>query len=199
MVAPTWPLETERLTLRPFAADDLVSLHEMHSDEAVVHWLYNDVRSLEETRELLDRKIAGGRLAREGQWMSAAAVLRETGGLVGDLTSVGERGAQAGRAGLHRPSASSGARIRDGGGSAASAVRVRGARPASCRRDSRGPKQRLRAGAREARHASRGSPRRERVGEGRVAERARLRDPRPRVAGRTPPQLIEGWSPSPAT
>jgi hypothetical protein len=32
MTAPKWPLETERLTLRPFAADDLVALHELHSD-----------------------------------------------------------------------------------------------------------------------------------------------------------------------
>ena len=86
MIAPKWPLETERLTLRQFAGDDLVALHEMHSDEAVVRWLYNDVRSLEETRELLDRKIAGGGLAREGEWMRAAAVLRETGELVGDLS-----------------------------------------------------------------------------------------------------------------
>jgi RimJ/RimL family protein N-acetyltransferase len=86
MIAPKWPLETERLTLRQFAAEDLVALHEMHSDEAVVRWLYNDVRSLEETRALLHRKFAGGRLAREGEWMSAAAVLRETGELVGDLS-----------------------------------------------------------------------------------------------------------------
>ena len=59
MTAPDWPLRTDRLLLRPFEADDLDALHAIHSDEAVVRWLYNDPRTLNETRELLERKIAG--------------------------------------------------------------------------------------------------------------------------------------------
>ncbi len=86
MTAPDWPLRTERLLLRPFEAGDLDALHAIHSDEAVVRWLYNDPRTLDETRELLGRKIAGAALRAEGEWLGAAVTLRETGELVGDLS-----------------------------------------------------------------------------------------------------------------
>lgn len=86
MTAPDWPLRTDRLLLRPFEADDLDALHAIHSDEAVVRWLYNDPRTLNETRELLGRKIAGAALHAEGDWLGAAMTLRDTGELVGDLS-----------------------------------------------------------------------------------------------------------------
>jgi RimJ/RimL family protein N-acetyltransferase len=84
--APDWPIETERLTLRPFEAGDLDALHEIHRDERVARWLRNDARTLEETRKLLGLKVDGAVLAHEGQWLSAAVVLRETGELVADLS-----------------------------------------------------------------------------------------------------------------
>ena len=62
MPAPSWPMATERLLLRPFEQGDLASLHAIHSDEHVVRWLLNDVRSLEETQAILDRKIASSTL-----------------------------------------------------------------------------------------------------------------------------------------
>ncbi len=62
------------------------ALHAIHSDEAVARWLYNDPRTLEETRELLAHKIAGASLRGEGEWLSAAAVLRGAGELVGDVS-----------------------------------------------------------------------------------------------------------------
>ena len=86
MPAPSWPLETERLLLRPFEEGDLEALHAIHSDESVVRWLYNDVRTPEETRALLAHKIAGAALRGEGEWLSAAVALRETGELVGDVS-----------------------------------------------------------------------------------------------------------------
>ena len=58
---------------------------------------------------------------------------------------------------------------------ASPALRVRDDGLAPAGRPHRGAQHRLRARAREARHAARGAPRRERVGQGRVAERARLR------------------------
>jgi RimJ/RimL family protein N-acetyltransferase len=84
--APRWPLETERLLLRPFGPDDLEALFAIQADESVARWLYNDPRTLVETRELLARKIAGAALHGEGEWLSAAAVLRTTGELVGDVS-----------------------------------------------------------------------------------------------------------------
>lgn len=86
MITPAWPLETERLVLRPFTPHDVDSLHAIHSDERVVRWLYNDVRTRDETRELLARKIAGAVLQAEGDWLSAAVTVRETGKLVGDVS-----------------------------------------------------------------------------------------------------------------
>ena len=85
MAAPAWPLRTERLVLRPFAADDLEPLYAIYSDEGVARWLYNEPRSLEETREQLARKVGGASLGGEGEWLSAAAVLAETGELVADI------------------------------------------------------------------------------------------------------------------
>jgi RimJ/RimL family protein N-acetyltransferase len=84
--APRWPITTERLLLRPFEQDDLTSFHAIHSDEEVVRWLLNDVRSLEETRAVLDRKLAAGGPEGEGDWLSAAVVLRESGELIGDIS-----------------------------------------------------------------------------------------------------------------
>jgi len=86
MIVPVWPLETARLTLRPFEESDLEALHEIHSDEVVARWLYNDARTREETRALLAGKVTCPGLEREGDWLSAAAVVRETGELVGDIS-----------------------------------------------------------------------------------------------------------------
>jgi RimJ/RimL family protein N-acetyltransferase len=86
VIAPRWPLRTDRLLLRPFEEGDLDALHAIHSDERVARWLYNDPRTLEATQELLGRKVAGTMLREEGGWLSAAVVLRETGQLVGDVS-----------------------------------------------------------------------------------------------------------------
>jgi RimJ/RimL family protein N-acetyltransferase len=79
-------METERLLLRPFEPRDLDALHAIHGDERNVRWLYHDVRSLEETRELLALKAAGSALRGEGEWLSAAVILRTTGELIGDVS-----------------------------------------------------------------------------------------------------------------
>jgi RimJ/RimL family protein N-acetyltransferase len=83
---PAWPIETARLVLRPFEPSDLEALHAIHGDEENARWLYNDARTLEETRELLALKTAGSALRGEGEWLSAAVALRATGELVGDVS-----------------------------------------------------------------------------------------------------------------
>jgi RimJ/RimL family protein N-acetyltransferase len=83
---PDWPLETERLVLRPFEQGDLHALHAIHSDEEVVRYLYNDARTIEEVGTLLGRKIAGAQLTAAGEWLSAAVVARATGEFVGDVS-----------------------------------------------------------------------------------------------------------------
>ena len=86
MHAPAWPLRTERLLLRPFRSDDLDALHAIHSNEGNARWLYHEPRTLAETRELLALKVAGAALRAEGEWLSAAAVLREGGQVVADVS-----------------------------------------------------------------------------------------------------------------
>jgi RimJ/RimL family protein N-acetyltransferase len=83
---PHWPLETERLLLRPFEPGDLSALDEIHSDDNNARWLYNAPRTREEVEELLQRKIAGASISAEGEWLSAAAVLRAGGELVCDVS-----------------------------------------------------------------------------------------------------------------
>ncbi len=86
MYAPAWPLRTERLLLRPFAQHDLDAFHAIHSDEGNARWLYNDPRTLEESRALLAHKIGGSSVRAEGEWLSAAAVLRESSEVVADVS-----------------------------------------------------------------------------------------------------------------
>jgi len=85
VLTPEWPLETERLAIRPFEAGDLEALQAIHGDPGVAQWLYNEPRRLDEVQALLERKIAGAALVEEGDWLSGAATLRETGEVVGDL------------------------------------------------------------------------------------------------------------------
>jgi RimJ/RimL family protein N-acetyltransferase len=83
--APDWPLETKRLVLRPFIEDDYEVLYEMRSNKDVSRYLYSYPLSPERTRDFLQVKIAGASVDREGQWLSAAATVRETGELVADV------------------------------------------------------------------------------------------------------------------
>jgi RimJ/RimL family protein N-acetyltransferase len=72
--------------LRPFVPEDFEIVHAMQSDAEVVRFLYNEPRSSDETRALLDRKIAGSAWAAEGDWLSAAVVERASGTTVGDVS-----------------------------------------------------------------------------------------------------------------
>lgn len=83
---PDWPLETERLVLRPFEDGDLQAMYAIHSDAESARWLYNEPRTLDQTKALLATKIAGDRLRDEGDWLTAAVVARETGQFVGDVS-----------------------------------------------------------------------------------------------------------------
>jgi RimJ/RimL family protein N-acetyltransferase len=85
-VKPAAPLHTERLLLRPFAATDLDALLAIQSRDDVTRYLYWDPRTAAEVREVLDRKVRSTSIVAEGDSLSLAAVLRESGELVGDLS-----------------------------------------------------------------------------------------------------------------
>jgi RimJ/RimL family protein N-acetyltransferase len=84
--APRWPIHTERLLLRPFQAGDLEALHAIHSDPEVVRYLRQDVRTMDEVRMLLERRVRGGALTREGDGLAAAVIRADTGALIGDVS-----------------------------------------------------------------------------------------------------------------
>src|SRR3954452_19927504 len=57
----------------------------MRSDAEVARYLYQGPLSPAESRDLLTRKIAGSSWTAEGDWLSVAAVQRESGLTVGDV------------------------------------------------------------------------------------------------------------------
>ena len=84
-MSPDWPLETDRLTLRPFVEDDFEAMQAMRSDAEVARYLYEEPLSEDKTRDLLARKIAAPAWKAEDDWLSVAAVDRASGTVVGDL------------------------------------------------------------------------------------------------------------------
>lgn len=83
---PSFPLQTARLLLRPFAANDLEALLAIQSRDDVTRYLYWDPRTAAEVREVLDRKVRSTAIVAEGDNLSLAAVLRESGELIGDCS-----------------------------------------------------------------------------------------------------------------
>lgn len=73
-------IETERLLLRPFTADDLHAIYAVLSRRAVWQYDPGKPRSLDETRTLLDRWIADYEHLGFGRF---AVVLKETGAIIG--------------------------------------------------------------------------------------------------------------------
>ena len=57
----------------------------MRADAEVVRYLYEEPFSAAQSRDLLTRKAAGTSWAKEGDWLSAAVVERESGVTVGDV------------------------------------------------------------------------------------------------------------------
>jgi len=86
VLKPDYPLRTERLIIRPFNLGDLYDLHAFHSLPEVARYLYWEARDLDQTRQALEDKILRSALYDEGQALSLAAELADSGVLVGDLT-----------------------------------------------------------------------------------------------------------------
>lgn len=81
--SPDWPLETDRLVLRPHAASDLEALHELYGDERVARFLYSGPETIEDARARLGRYLERVELT-ETSGLSAAVTLPD-GAYVGDL------------------------------------------------------------------------------------------------------------------
>jgi RimJ/RimL family protein N-acetyltransferase len=79
----TFPLETERLLLRPFRSDDFDAVYAFESLPEVARYLYWEPRSPEEVRAGLERKIASVTLECDGDVLDLAVELRSSGEVVG--------------------------------------------------------------------------------------------------------------------
>lgn len=183
VLEPAGPLETKRLLLRPFVAEDFDAVFAMQSRPDVARYLYWHARNEDEIRTALEKKIAGTAIRSESDALFLAAVVKAAGELVGDIVLHWiSREHRTGEIGfIVHPE-------HQGHGYATESVGVllrlafedlQLPRHRPCR----GSERRVGARPGEARDAAGSAPDRERVRERRVAERARLRDPRPRVAG----------------
>jgi RimJ/RimL family protein N-acetyltransferase len=99
-VRPVYPVQTDRLLLRPFAVTDFDALLAMQSRADVARYLNWDPRTAAEVRETLDAKVRATAIIAEGDNLSLAAVLRENDQLIGDCnlrwTSAEHRQAEIG-------------------------------------------------------------------------------------------------------
>lgn len=86
MLTSTFPIVTDRLLLRPYAAADLDDLFAMHSREDVVRYLYWGVRDRAQVAAMLERRVTTMTvLENEGDALVLAVELTETGRVIGDV------------------------------------------------------------------------------------------------------------------
>ena len=84
MLTPEYPIKTDRLILRPYTEDDLDAVYAVQSRTDVARYLYWGPRDREEARASLAQKIAATTLRDEGDNLTLAVVLPDTGEVIGD-------------------------------------------------------------------------------------------------------------------
>jgi RimJ/RimL family protein N-acetyltransferase len=83
---PAYPIETDRLLLRPLVEDDFDTLFAYQSRDDVTRYLYWEARTKDEVRAALETKMAHIAIANEGDFIALAAIRKDTGEMVGDFT-----------------------------------------------------------------------------------------------------------------
>jgi RimJ/RimL family protein N-acetyltransferase len=78
-------METARLTLRPFSADDLEDLHAYQSRPEVARYLRWEARDRAQSRRALEEQCEETTLDAEGRWLTFAVVWREVHRVVGEI------------------------------------------------------------------------------------------------------------------
>ena len=85
MSALRFPLETERLFLRPFEEDDFEVLYAIRSRPDVATYLYWGPETADQVMIALRSRIAGRAIRDEGDILGLAVVSRETEAMIGDV------------------------------------------------------------------------------------------------------------------
>jgi RimJ/RimL family protein N-acetyltransferase len=81
---PEGPIETARLTLRPFTSNDLDDLYAYQSRPEVARYLRWEARDRAQAREAVAFQSTETALSAEGDWLAFAVVWREAGKVVGE-------------------------------------------------------------------------------------------------------------------
>ena len=84
MLRPNFPIETERLLLRPYRADDLDAFCAIHAHPDVTRYLYFDTPTREAARLMLEKHMRRVEIQREGDKLLLALELRG-GAVIGDV------------------------------------------------------------------------------------------------------------------
>jgi RimJ/RimL family protein N-acetyltransferase len=85
-LAPTFPVETDRLLLRPLTVDDVDAVHSYQSLDEVCEYLPYEPRSREDVeKRLTDPEYTRQELDSDGQVLILGVVLKETGQVIGDV------------------------------------------------------------------------------------------------------------------
>jgi RimJ/RimL family protein N-acetyltransferase len=179
VLLPEHPIETARLTLRFFAPADFDDLYAYQSRPDVARYLHWHARDPVQVQQALEQQCGETSLETEGDWLTFAVVWREAGRVIGEvgLRSL-SREHRLGETGFVFNPDYQGRGLATEAAEAMLALgfdslgwhRIIGSCDAADGAD---------------RHAPGSTLRRERVREGTVGGRARLRDARPRVAGTT--------------
>jgi RimJ/RimL family protein N-acetyltransferase len=83
---PQYPLETDRLLLRQFVAEDFEPLRAINAHLEVARYLYWAPMTEDEVRAALERKMGQTAIRAERENLSLAVVLKATSELIGDCT-----------------------------------------------------------------------------------------------------------------
>ena len=81
-----FPIETERLRLRPYEDGDIDDFVAIHTHPDVPRYLYWGIRSRKELESVLAGKIERMALARRGDSVDVAVIVRATGALAGSVS-----------------------------------------------------------------------------------------------------------------
>jgi len=84
MFEPRYPIRTERLLLRPYAASDVDALYDYHRLPEVTRYLETGPRSRADVQALVARRSRTRALTAEGQELCLVAELASTRDVVGD-------------------------------------------------------------------------------------------------------------------
>ena len=85
MLRPDYPLTSARLMLRPYTETDFDDLYDIQSRPEVTRYLLFGTRDRDQVRESLQERIQAASLENEGDNLTLAVVLSQTGTVIGDV------------------------------------------------------------------------------------------------------------------